>query len=39
MVSTAKNCKEQWIILLKDVFSLVGNYLRPSNNYRKLILT
>ena len=26
--------------LIKQVcFSLVGNYLRPSNNYRQLILT
>ena len=38
MVSTAKNCKEKWIILLKEVFfSLIGNYLRPSNNSRQLI--
>ena len=38
MVSTAENCKEKLIILLKEVFfSLIGNYLRPSNNSRQLI--
>ena len=38
MVSTAEKCKEKTIILLKEMFfSLIGNYLRPSNNYRQLI--
>ena len=37
MVSTAKNCKDKRIISLKEVFSLIGNYLRPSNNSRQLI--
>ena len=39
MVSTAENCKEKWIILLKEVFffSLIDNYLRPSNNSTQLI--
>ena len=38
MVSTAENCKEKRIILLKEMFfSLIGNYLRPSNNSRQLI--
>ena len=36
MVSTAENGKEKWIILLKRCFSLIGNYLRPSNNTRQL---
>ena len=26
-------------LIKTGVFSLVGNYLRPSNNYRQLILT
>ena len=38
MVSIAENCKEKGIILSKEVlFSLIGNYLRPSNNSRQLI--
>ena len=39
MVSTAENCKEKRIILLKEVFffSLIGHYLRPFNNSRQLI--
>ena len=38
MVSTAENCKEKWIILLKEFFfSLIDNYLRLSNNSRLLI--
>ena len=33
LFTLAENCMEPWIILLKQVFfSLVGNYLRPSNN-------
>ena len=33
MIRTAENYKEKWIILFKEVFfSLIGNYLRPSNN-------
>ena len=36
--------KMAWDVLSRDVlsgsrFSLVGNYLRPSNNYRQFILT
>ena len=34
----AENCTEKWIILQVGL-SHVGNYLRPSNNYRQLILT
>ena len=39
MVSTVENCKKRWISLLKGVFffSLIGNYLLPSNNSRQLI--
>ena len=38
MVSTAENCKERVKHLIKrGVFSLIGNYLRPSNNSRQLI--
>ena len=38
MVSTAENCKEKWILLLKEVFLLLlSNYFRPSNNSRQLI--
>ena len=37
MFSTAENCMEKWIILPnRCFFSLVGNYLRPSNNSRPL---
>ena len=40
LFAIAENCTEKRIILYKQVcFSLVGNYLRPSNNYRQLILT
>ena len=40
LFTMAENCTEKWIILKKQVcFSLVGNYLGPSNNYRQLILT
>ena len=36
MFTIAENCIEKSIILLKTgAFSLVGNYLRPSNNYRQ----
>ena len=38
MFSTAKNCMEKVNYLIKTgVFSLVCNYLRPSNNSRQLI--
>ena len=38
MVSTAGNCKRKVNNLIKrGVFSLFGNYLRPSNNSRQLI--
>ena len=39
MVSAAENCKEKWIILLKEVFfsRIIDNYFRPSNNSRQLI--
>ena len=38
MFSAAENCKEKWINLLKNrCFSIIGNYLRPSNNSRQLI--
>ena len=33
MVSTAENC----YLIKRGVFSLIGNYLRPSNNSRQLI--
>ena len=37
MVSTAEKCMEKLIILSnRCFFSLVGNYLRPSNNSRPL---
>ena len=40
LFTIAENCPEKVNYLLKQVcFSLVGNYLRPSNNYRQLILT
>ena len=35
MFSTAENCKEKQII--NRCYSLIGNYLRPSNNSRQLI--
>ena len=37
MFSTAENYMERLIILPKKVFSLIGNYSRPSNNSRQLI--
>ena len=38
MFSTAEKCMEKLNYLIKTgVFSLVGNYLRPSNNSRQLI--
>ena len=38
LFTIAENCTEKWIILYKQVcFSLVGNYLRPSNNHGQLI--
>ena len=40
MFTIAENCTVKVNYLIKQVcFSLVGNYLRPSNNYRQLILT
>ena len=38
MFSTAENCNEKVNYLIEiGVFSLIGNYLRPSNNSRQLI--
>ena len=37
MFSTAENCKEKQIIYYNRCVSLIGNYLRPSNNSRQLI--
>ena len=38
LFTIAENWMEKWIILWKQVFfSIVGNYLRPSNNYTRLI--
>ena len=37
MFSTAENCKEKLIILLKYVVSHIGKHLRPSNNFRQMI--
>ena len=38
LFTIAENCTEKWIILYnRCVLSIVGNYLRPSNNYRELI--
>ena len=40
LFTIAENCTVKVNYLIKQVcFSLVGNYLRPSNNYRQLILT
>ena len=40
MFTIAENCTERVNYLIKQVcFSRVGNYLRPSNNYRQVILT
>ena len=40
MFTIAENYTEKVNYLIKQVcFSRVGNYLRPSNNYRQLILT
>ena len=36
LFTIAENCMEKQIIKT-GVFSLVGYYLRPSNNYRRLI--
>ena len=36
LFSTAGNCMEKWIISSNRCFSLVGNYLRLSNNSRPL---
>ena len=37
MFSTAENCIESELSDKNSVFSLVCNYLRPSNNSRQLI--
>ena len=40
LFTMAENCTEKVNYLIKQVcFSLVGYYLRPSNNYRQVILT
>ena len=36
MFSTAENCMESELSYQTGVFSLVDNYLRPSNNSRPL---
>ena len=37
MFSTAENCMGSELLYKTGVFSLVCNYLRPSNNSRQMI--
>ena len=39
MFTIAETARKSKLSYKTSVFSLVGNYLRPSNNYRQLILT
>ena len=39
LFTIVENCTERELSYKTGVFSLVGNYLRPSNNNRQLVLT
>ena len=39
LFTIAENCTEKNYLIKQVCFSLVGNYLRPSNNYRQFFLT
>ena len=39
LFTIVENCTESELSYKTGVFSLVGNYLRPSNDNRQLVLT